>query len=182
VRRCLQGDSIAPRELVMRFESEVFGLCVRLLRNRHDAEDIAQDVFLRVFRSLGKWDQTRALRPWILTITVNRCRTALTKRTRRHELTEFIGEIPDSAPPPADRELTEAIAACVAELRDEYREVFILFHETGRNYEEIAEIIGRPVGTIKTWLHRARKMVLEGLRERNLMLDEPEPEAAPNQK
>ena len=179
VRRCLRGDPFATRELVARFESEVFGLCVRLLRHRHDAEDVAQEVFLRVFRSLNRWDQTRPLRPWVLAITVNRCRTAMTKRGKRPGPTEFAGDVADTAPPPTDQELTEAIAACVAGLRDDYREVFVLFHETGRSYDEIAEIIDRPVGTIKTWLHRARKMILDGLHERGLMLDEPEAATPP---
>lgn len=178
-RRCLRGDAVAARELVARFEADVFGVCVRLLRDRHDAEDVAQEVFLRVFRSLGRWDATRPLRPWVLAITVNRCRTAMTKRGKRPEPTEYVGELPDVTPPPGDRELTDAIAACVADLRDDYREVFVLFHETGRSYEEIAEIIDRPVGTIKTWLHRARRLLLDGLKQRGLMLDEPEPATPP---
>lgn len=182
VRRCLRGDASAPRELVERFQAEVFGLCVRLLRDRHEAEDVAQEVFLRVFRSLGRWDTARPFKPWLLGITVNRCRTALARRGKRPEPTEFLADLPDAAPPTGDGELSRGVGECVAELRDDYREVFVLFHETGRSYEEIADVIGRPVGTVKTWLHRARQAVLAGLKVRGLMTDEPQSATAPDPK
>ena len=66
VQRCLNGDSIAIQTLIERFQGEVLGLCVRLLGHRQDAEDVVQEVFLRIFRSLTKWDSERPLRPWIM--------------------------------------------------------------------------------------------------------------------
>lgn len=170
--RCLRGDTIAIRELVARFETDVFGLCVRLLRNRHDAEDVSQEVFLRVFRSLHRWDPNRPLRPWIAGITVNRCRTWMSRRRITPESADYLADLPGKDPPEPPGELTLAIREVLATLRDEYRDVFVLFHETGRSYEEIAETIGRPVGTVKTWLHRARSALLEKLRERGLVLPE----------
>src|SRR5439155_26890921 len=83
VRRCLQRDPAAIRQLIERFQSEVFGLCVRILAHRQDAEDVCQEVFLRIFRSLHRWDRLRPLRPWVMGITVNRCRPWLTQRARR---------------------------------------------------------------------------------------------------
>ena len=62
VRRCLKGDEAAIESLVARYQSDVFGLCVRLLHHRQDAEDVTQEVFLRIFRSLKRWDSTR---PWL---------------------------------------------------------------------------------------------------------------------
>ncbi len=93
VRRCLKGDAEAIRSLVSRFEPEVFGLCVRLLHHRQDAEDVTQEVFLRVFRSLGGWDRSRPLRPWIMGIAVNRCRTWLGQRARRPELVDYLQDV-----------------------------------------------------------------------------------------
>lgn len=173
-RRCLSGDVAATRELVERFQHEIYGLCTRLLHHHQDSEDVAQEVFLRVFRSLGKWDPSRPLRPWVLTIAVNRCRTWLAKRPKRPELIEYIAELPGKDAPAADGELAAVVAAAVENLRDDYREVFVLFHETGRSYEEIAEVVGRPVGTVKTWLHRSRAIILERLNELGLM-PAPEP-------
>jgi RNA polymerase sigma-70 factor (ECF subfamily) len=169
VRRCLRGEEDAIRLLVGRFQAEVFGLCARLLNHRHDAEDVTQEVFLRVFRSLRGWDPSRPLKPWVMGIAVNRCRTWLTQRARRPEL---IGYLQDTVPGPGaddSAELLQEIQAALADLRLEYRTVFVLFHEQGQPYEDIAQALERPVGTIKTWLHRARLEILERLRRRGMV-------------
>jgi len=169
VRCCLRGDAEAIRALVTRFQPEVYGLCVRVLNNRHDAEDVSQEVFLRIFRSLKRWDATRPLKPWIMGITVNRCRTWLTQRARRPELVDYLQDT--VAGPVADdsAELLTEIQVAVGQLRVEYRMVFVLFHEQGQPYEEIAQALERPVGTIKTWLHRARLEILERLQHRGMI-------------
>jgi RNA polymerase sigma-70 factor (ECF subfamily) len=177
VRRCLRGEAEAIDLLVGRFQAEVFGLCVRLLHHRHDAEDVTQEVFLRVFRSLRGWDPSRPLKPWVMGIAVNRCRTWLTQRSRRPELADYLQDT--VAGPAADdsAELLHEIQAALAELRVEYRTVFVLFHEQGQPYEDIALSLRRPVGTIKTWLHRARLEILERLRRRGMVADLPAPPA-----
>ena len=141
VQRCLLGQPDAIRQLVERFQAEVFGLCVRLLHHRQDAEDVTQEVFLRIFRSLHRWDAGRPLKPWIMGITVNRCRTWLSQRSRRPELADYLHET--AASPPADDspELLREIRDAVDELRQEYRTVFVMFHEQGQPYEEIAAAI-----------------------------------------
>ena len=169
VHRCLTGDAAATRELVERFAPDVAALCQRILRHRQDAEDVTQEVFLRVFRSLGKWDASRPLRPWVLGIAVNRCRTALSTRARRPATADFLQETPDHRPEDDSRDAVREIRVAVDALRDEYREVFILFHEQGQSYEEIALVVERPVGTVKTWLHRGRLLVLDHLRSVGLM-------------
>ena len=172
VRRCLSGDSAACRELVGRFQPDVFAVCRRLLADAHDAEDVTQEVFLRVFRSLGRWDDSRPLRPWVVGIAVNRCRTWVGRRAKRPELADYLHEAPDRRPADDSAELRAAIREAVDALRDEYREVFVLFHEHGHGYEEIAGAVGRPVGTVKTWLHRARIELLNSLRARGLVSEE----------
>jgi RNA polymerase sigma factor (sigma-70 family) len=169
VRRCLRGDGEAIRTLVERFQAEVFGLCVRLLHHRQDAEDVAQEVFLRVFRSLRRWDGERPLKPWIMGITVNRCRTWLGQRARRPELANYLQDTAPSRAGDDSAELVAEIQTALAELRPEYRAVFVLFHEQGQPYEDIAEALDRPVGTVKTWLHRARSEVLQRLRRRGMV-------------
>jgi len=169
VRRCLRGDAQAIQTLVERFQSDVFGLCVRLLHHRHDAEDVVQEVFLRVLRSLRRWDSARKLKPWIMGIAVNRRRTWLAQRQRRPELVDYLHDTVPSPPEDDSAELAGEIRAALWTLRLEYREVFVLFHEQGQPYETIAEALGRPVGTIKTWLHRARLEVLDHLRRRGMI-------------
>jgi RNA polymerase sigma factor (sigma-70 family) len=180
VRRCLQGEAEAIRALVERFQPAVYGLCVRLLHHRHDAEDVTQEVMLRVFRSLRRWDRTRPLKPWVMGIAVNRCRTWLAQRARQPELADYLQ---DTAPGPGGGdtdELLSEIRAAQNRLRPEYRIVFVMFHEQGLTYEDIAAALKRPVGTIKTWLHRARLEVLERLRQRGLVpaAVEPDPVSA----
>jgi RNA polymerase sigma factor (sigma-70 family) len=177
VRRCLRGDAEAVRALVERFQAEVYGLCVRLLNHRHDAEDVTQEVFLRVFRSLRRWDASRPLKPWIMGITVNRCRTWLAQRSRRPELVDYLQDTAAGPPEDDTAELVREIQSAVAALRPDYRTVFVLFHEQGQPYEEIAAAMERPVGTIKTWLHRARLEVLERLRQRGMVPPDTSPES-----
>ncbi|CAN5387399.1 RNA polymerase sigma factor [soil metagenome] len=173
VRRCRSAEPAALRELVERFQNDVHGLCYKLLRHSQDTEDVAQEVFIRVFRSLNRWDDTRPLRPWIMGIAVNRCRTAMGKRMRRPETVEYLAEIAATEEPKDDApEVAAAIREAVDGLREDYREVFILFHESGQSYEEISESVDRPVGTVKTWLHRARGEILTRLRTVGLVSDE----------
>jgi RNA polymerase sigma-70 factor (ECF subfamily) len=169
VRQCLRGKADAMRELIERFQSEVFGLCMRLLTHRQDAEDVTQETFLRVFRSLRRWDSTRPLRPWILGIAVNRCRTWMGRRAKRPELADYLHEAPARDDTDDSTELVAEIRVALTGMRPEYRSVFVLFHEQGRSYEEIAEVHGRPVGTIKTWLHRTRLEILTYLRGRGMV-------------
>lgn len=174
VKRCLRGDEPAVRLLVDRFQGDIFGLCLRMLHNRHDAEDVTQEVFLRIFRSLRRWDSTRPLKPWILGIAVNRCRTWMVQRARRPETVDYLHETATTPAADDSSELVREIQAAVGELRPEYLSVFVLFHEYGQPYEDIAAALDRPVGTIKTWLHRARQEVLERLQRRG-MVASPEP-------
>jgi len=169
VRDCLRGEPEAIRALVERFQGEVYGLCARLLGHRHDAEDVTQEVFLRVFRSLRRWDGERPLKPWILGIAINRCRTWLAQRSKRPRLTTYLTDMAPARPADNSTELVREIREAVAALRPDYQGVFVLFHEQGHSYDEIASAFDRPVGTIKTWLHRARLEVLERLRRRGMV-------------
>ena len=173
VRRSLRGEAQAVQALVDRFQTMVYGLCVRLLNDRHEAEDVTQEVFLRVFRSLKGWDASRPLKPWIMGIAVNRCRTWLARRGRRPEPADYLHDTVAAPAPDDSTELVREIRAALAELRPEFREVFTLYHEQGQSYEEMAEALDRPIGTVKTWLHRARLEVLERLQERGMVHSEP---------
>lgn len=151
------GDPEAPRQLVERFQVVVFGLCLRMLGHRHDAEDVVQETFLRALRGIHGFDGSRSLRPWLLGIAANRCRTALARRTRRPLPVDTTDEQVDPRPGLDDPDdLAGELERALDRLRPEYRLVFTLFHEQGLPYEEISQATGRPIGTVKTWLHRAR--------------------------
>ncbi|MGL4460859.1 MAG: RNA polymerase sigma factor [Planctomycetia bacterium] len=169
VARCLAGDDRAIREFIERFQSLVFGVCLRMLGDRHDAEDAAQEVFLRALRGLAGYDADRPLRPWILTIAANRCRTHLGRRRRRPVVADLDDQVPDHRAHDADAaELVAELRTAVDRLRPEYKQVFLIFHEQAVSYQEMSVLIGKPVGTLKTWLHRARAEVLAHLRGKGL--------------
>lgn len=162
-----RGDPEAPRQLIARFESVVFAVCIRMMRHRQDAEDVAQETFARALRSVGGFDGDRPLRPWLVGIAANRCRTALGKRARRPVPVAELGDQVDGRPV-ADPDLVGEIERALTRLRPEYRMVFTLYHEQGLPYEEISASLNRPIGTIKTWLHRARAELAEDLARRGL--------------
>jgi RNA polymerase sigma factor (sigma-70 family) len=106
----------------------------------------------------------------MLGIAANRCRTALGRRTRRPGLVESVEEHVDHRPGLADPDdLAGELARALDQLRPEYRMVFTLFHEQNLAYEKIGQSLGRPVGTIKTWLHRARAELAEHLSRRGVL-------------
>ena len=163
------GDPHAPRRLVERFQAEVFALCFRMMGHRQDAEDVAQESFVRALRGMAGFDADRPVRPWLLGIAANRCRTALAKRGRRPGLTEDPEDRPDHRPGLIDPDdLAGELTRALDRLRPEYRSVFLLFHERNLPYEDIARAIDRPVGTVKTWLHRARAELAAHLTRRGV--------------
>ena len=157
------------RLLIERFQAVVFALCFRMMGHRQDAEDVSQETFLRALRGIGGFDPERSVRPWLLGIAANRCRTALGKRGKRPSLTESPEECVDPRSGLSDPDdLAGELARALGRLRPEYRMVFNLFHEQNLAYDDIAEAVGRPVGTVKTWLHRARAELADHLSRRGV--------------
>jgi RNA polymerase sigma-70 factor (ECF subfamily) len=164
-----RGDSNAPAALIEQFQGVVFGLCLRMLGHRQDAEDVVQETFVRALRSVDGFDSTRPLRPWLLGIAANRCRTALGRRARRPSSIEPPVDQADHRPGLSDPDdLAGELSRALERLRPEYRLVFSLYHEQGLPYEEIARVVDRPIGTVKTWIHRARAALAEDLTRRGV--------------
>ncbi|MEZ6064640.1 MAG: RNA polymerase sigma factor [Planctomycetaceae bacterium] len=165
VERCLRGDDAARVLLVRRFERPVFATCLRMLRHQQDAEDVAQETLVRMCRHLASWDGSRQLLPWILAIAANRCRTALAKRSRQPAMSDTLLD-PISEDNPAGREIGEELEQALGILREDQRACFALFYEQQLSVNEIAEVMQVAEGTVKTWLHRARKQLADHLRRR----------------
>ena len=165
------GDPQATRLLVEQFHGVVFGLCFRMLNHRQDAEDVTQETFLRALRAILGFDSSRPIRPWLLEIAANRCRTALASRKRRPALAPVSAAEDQVDPRPGLRDpddLAGELTRAISQLRPEYRLVFLLYHEQSLSYEEIARSVDRPVGTVKTWIHRARADLAEQLSRRGV--------------
>jgi len=172
VSRCLEGEQFAMLALVERFQGQVFGLCYRMLGNREEPKMRSRKTFVRVLKNLAKWDHERDFEPWLFAIAGNRCRTALASRRRRPTVQAFIDPVPDHRPDatPA-KDLGEEVQLGLEQLREDYRQAFILFHQHEMSYETIAEAMSRPLGTVKTWIHRARIELIRFLQQRDVIED-----------
>ena len=176
VQRALAGSQDAYRDLLLRYQRPVLSLIRRMVRNSSQAEDLAQEVFLKAFRALGSYDQGRKFSSWLFKIAHN---TAIDQLRRKELVTvpletpdqnepDLVAMLPDaSAETPAGRaerrDLAAAIEGAVASLKPLYREVVVLRYQEGLMYEEIAEVTGLPLGTVKTHLFRARKAMVAHL-------------------
>lgn len=170
VDRCRRGDARAITALVDAFRDQVFGLCFRMLGHRQDAEDMTQEAFVRALRSLDRWDSQRDFKPWLLAIAGNRCRTLLATRLRRPASTTEVDQLPDRGPDARrTSQLAEELQRALDALRPEYRQAFVLFHSQQLSHAEIAEVLDCPIGTVKTWVHRARLELAEKLRQRGVV-------------
>ena len=170
------GDPQAPRLLIERYQGVVFGLCYRMMNHQQDAEDVVQETFIRALRSMARFDSARPICPWLLEIAANRCRTALARRARKPMLTlgDPAPELTDPRGGLADPDdLAGELERALEGLRPEYRLVFVLFHSQHLSYDEIAMVVTRPVGTVKTWLHRARAQLAEQLSRRGIVGESP---------
>jgi RNA polymerase sigma-70 factor (ECF subfamily) len=170
VQRCLAGEQAAVTALVERFQGLVFGLCLRMIGRRHDAEDVAQESLVRAIRGLHRFDAARDFEPWLLAIAGNRCRTFLANRRRRPDARPLVDDAADDTPPMyAAESLAEEVQRALTTLRAEYRQAFLLFHQHELSYADIAAALAVPLGTVKTWVHRARQELIEQLRNRGVI-------------
>jgi len=180
-----RGREAAFRELVRRYERPVFSLIFRMVRNSETAEDLAQDSFIKVLNHIDKYRPEFKLSSWLFKIANNVAIDHLRRRQietvsvsgspHASSLTEVEAtsfEIPSGDVSPLDeieaRELGSAIEKAIGQLRPEYRSCIVLRHVEGRSYEEIAATLDLPLGTVKTYIHRARielRDLLEHLRE-----------------
>lgn len=169
VERLRTGEARAFEELVRGYQHRVFGIALRMLGNRAEAEEAAQEVFLRVHRAIGEFRGEAKLSTWLYAITSRVCLTRLGAGERRvaREGEETLVRLANGHANPvaeAERgELEAALHRAIAELPEERRLVVVLRDLEGLAYEEIAEALAVPVGTVRSRLHRARMDLKEKL-------------------
>lgn len=161
-------------QFVERFQGPVFGICWRMLRHRHDAEDAAQEALVRALRHLQRWDRARPFEPWLLAIAANRCRTRLSKRRLPILPMEVSADVCEDSgwkTESADQ-LREELNYVLEDVRPNWAKAFRLFHDCEMSYVEIAEVLAIPVGTAKTWVHRARREIVAHMIRREVIFED----------
>ena len=167
----LEGHERAFDELVSRYQTRLLNFIYRTVGDRERAEDLVQEVFIRIYRHLHRFDQTKKFSTWAYTIASNLAKNELRNRSRnplvlfqtikRHwEADHRPLQFEDSSSRPDDmfhkRHLRELVEQSVSQLPEHHRVVFVLRELEGKTYEEIAEITGCNLGTVKSRLNRAR--------------------------
>lgn len=183
VARLVARDEAAFNELVVLYERRVFALVFRMLGRREEAEDLAQEVFVQVFKAIDQFRGDSKLSTWIYRIAVNLCKNRTKYLSRRHVgETDDVDAMAERAPLSAAKgvsvgdisrpdELVEGmqleviVKRAISQIEPDFREVLILRDVEDMTYEEIAALTGLPDGTVKSRIHRAR-LVLRGLVEK----------------
>jgi RNA polymerase sigma-70 factor (ECF subfamily) len=167
VEACQSGDAAAFDSLVAKYASQVYNLAYRMVGDPEEAEDVAQLVFIRVFRSIGSFRGKASFTTWLYRVATNVCLDELKRRKRRPVPTEWPqdGEAEPESPPDIGgdpeasvlrRERQELVQRAIQSLPETQRVVIILYDLQGLSYEEIAAALGATLGTVKSRLNRAR--------------------------
>lgn len=163
IAACRRGEARAMERLYHQYKRRVFGMAHRIV-GASDAEEVAQEVFVRVFRGLAAFRGDSALSTWIYRLTVNASLTHLTKRSRRRE-TPDDGTMMEAVPAPPvverDSALAARIEAALEQLPAGYRAILVLHDVEGLSHEECSAILECRVGTCKSQLHKARAKMRE---------------------
>ena len=162
VRRSQSGDREAFSELVRRHQHLVYNVSYRFMRDTAQAEDMAQEAFLKAYRLLHGFRGDCSFTTWMYRVTSSVCLTELGRRKRRGEV-EMPHETGDNLATtehsPEETDLKEQIRKCVTYLSGRYATNITLYYLNGSSYDEIAQVMDVPLGTLKTWMFRARKQL-----------------------
>ena len=175
IKRCKDGDFRAFRELMEQYQSRIYSVCYGILRNREDARDVVQEVFIKVYNSLKTFKGESGLYVWIYRIAVNTSVDYYRKRKRKMKIIEHAFKEKKEGPPairldtPRDvtlnLELKEMVTKAINTLPDKHKGVIILREIEGLSYQEIAKILRCSEGTVMSRLFYARKRLMTVLKK-----------------
>lgn len=179
ISRCKNQDAEAFGLLVDRYQARVFGFVRRMVRSVEDAEDIAQEVFIRAFQNIDRFDGRASLTTWLFKIASNLCIDRVRRKERRPDTVSLVGsedgesaveyDAPDETWNPEMRATTshmeQAVEHAIAKMSDKLRSVLLLHDLEELSYDEISQVVGIPVGTVKSRLFLARTALQNSLKE-----------------
>lgn len=166
IGKCLRGDAQCYGQLVDKYSGRILNLGFAMLGSRHDAEDVAQEAFVRAYRSLARFEKRARFSSWLYQIALNLCRDQLKARSRHarsaeeEQLAALDGNPREQAPRLVlQEELSRKMQDAIQKLPVSYREAFVLRHLQNVDYDEIGEIAGIPADTARVRVYRARELL-----------------------
>ncbi len=175
VQDSLEGDPEAFGRLLGHYETMVYNLVLRFVRQREEAQDITQEVFINAYTHLGDYDHSRPFVAWILGIARNQALYRLRGLKRREVASDTIEDRPasgiegDSHTQVQNKQLEHEVLRCLDALPEKYRTVIVLRHLLERSYQEISDALSMNLGTVKTNIHLGRKLLREKLQRMQLI-------------
>lgn len=177
IRQVIKGDQDAFGEIVEIYKNSVYQLCYRMIGNQHEAEDLAQEAFLRAYVNIKSFNQELKFSTWLFRIATNLCIDRIRKKKPDYYLDAEVSgtegltmysQIPSSTPLPESQleslELHETVQKEILKLPEKYRTVIVLKYIEELSLNEISEILDLPLGTVKTRIHRGREALRQQLR------------------
>ncbi|MBI4649841.1 sigma-70 family RNA polymerase sigma factor [Candidatus Desantisbacteria bacterium] len=188
VQECLNGDKEAFNKLIKKYELPIYNLAFRMMGSNEEALDAAQESFLRAYKALKSFRLEYSFFTWLYTISINVCRNCL----KRKKILNFLSisssskqteennhadiELPDNRMNPEiiyeEKKRSEIIQTAIMKLPDKYKGIVIARYVEGLAYEEIAKIENIPLGTVKTQIHRAKKILIRHIKNAKKMHDD----------
>lgn len=179
IRLALAGDDRAYKKLMKKYHDAIFSFIYRMIREREQVEDLAQETFIKAFGSLKNFNDEYAFSTWLYKIATNNCIDYIRKRKLQlysidkpieSRDGDFTFELPDESFE-ADREIistqrAQLLNEAIARLPEKYKRVIRLRHSEEKSYEEIAQLLKLPIGTVKAHIFRAREILYKHLRDR----------------
>ncbi len=181
IRRCKAGDEEAFTLLLSKYEGYLYRLCFSYLRNKEDALDVMQEVYIKIFRNIASFDERCQFLPWAKKIAVNSCLNFRRDSSKEHHLSlnyemdtnwslqEALvsdGSVEEDVISHTTR---ENLRRCLDSLPPSYRMVLVLRYLEGMSYQEIAGVLGQPLGTVKNSIFRARNVLKDMMLKKGLL-------------
>jgi RNA polymerase sigma-70 factor (ECF subfamily) len=179
IKKAIEGDERAYKRLLENYRGAIFNLLYKMVRNREETEDLVQEAFIKAFNALSTFNEEYAFSTWLYKIAVNNCIDHIRKKKLKtysidkpvpSKDGELGREFPDTSMSP-DREIlseekSNIIENAIEDLPENYKTVIVMRHKEERSYEEIAEILNIPLGTVKARIFRAREMLKKKLKSK----------------
>jgi RNA polymerase sigma factor (sigma-70 family) len=167
IQKCLAGNQQYFEELVTRYKKLIYSVVYNMINDKEEVNDISQEVFIRIYKSMDRYNPEFKFSTWSVRIATNLCLDILRKKKVDTTPIEEIGDVSSDGDTPEARyiskERSQKIRRAIEGLPEKYRTLIILFHQNGLSYEEMTNVLDEPMTIIKNRLYRARLMLREAL-------------------